>query len=37
VCSDASLEAAAVQAQRLDTALTRYGWVVRLPRPGEAG
>ncbi|RKT31265.1 hypothetical protein DEU34_3204 [Microbacterium sp. AG1240] len=37
VCSDASLEAAAVEAQRLDAALTRYGWVVRAPRPDEAG
>ncbi|MEV7693767.1 hypothetical protein AB0N73_10610 [Microbacterium sp. NPDC089189] len=36
VCSDASLEVATVQAERLDTALTRLGWTVRLPRPGEA-
>ncbi|MFG6445894.1 hypothetical protein ACFXP7_11315 [Microbacterium sp. P06] len=37
VCSDASLEVAIVQAQRLDAALTRIGWTVRLPRPDETG
>lgn len=37
VCSDASWQAAAAQARLLDAALTRYGWVVRVPRPGEAG
>lgn len=37
VCSDVSIDAAAVQARRLDTALTRLGWTVRLPRSGEPG